>query len=167
MKRKDNHPSELRALKKKYNLTWPQVAQALDTPLRTMEDWASGRVRMPGAAKKLTKILLSQKLRRHGASRRKGEEKMELLKVAKIERETENALLVALNACTRGGDDVFWKSWLPKSQVKLGKGFVETPSWLVNRILETLPSHLSLSVGGETPDGGLTFMPILCGRGGR
>lgn len=43
------------------NLTWPQVAEALGTPLRTVEDWASGRSRVPPATIKLLGILLAPK----------------------------------------------------------------------------------------------------------
>lgn len=38
--------------------TWPQVAQALNTPLRTVEAWASGTNKIPPAAIKLLEILL-------------------------------------------------------------------------------------------------------------
>lgn len=45
--------------KKSKDLTWPEVSEALDTPLPTVEDWAGGRSRIPPAAVKLLKLFLA------------------------------------------------------------------------------------------------------------
>lgn len=49
----------LKKFKKSRDLTWPEVAEALATPLRTVENWAGGMSRMPSATAKLLKLFMA------------------------------------------------------------------------------------------------------------
>lgn len=60
MKKKIDRRNLLWRFKEIKKFTWPQVAKALDTPLRTVEAWASGTNRIPPAAVKLLTIFLGK-----------------------------------------------------------------------------------------------------------